>query len=155
MSGVRFSSSFPGLCNKTDLSLPISETFYTYFYSFLKYLFLLNALILNTFAKSGYTSRIFSKFYLKLPEGIVEVFGASIHPSHDFLKNRTTSKGFFFVVRLIDSSFLKNLEKLNINPDKITAAFLTHTDSDHVGTLELFKNADIYISKEEEKMMTS
>lgn len=54
-----------------------------------------------------------NKFYLKIPEGIVEVFGASIHPSHDALKNKTESKGFFFVVRLVDSSFLKNLENLS------------------------------------------
>ena len=54
-----------------------------------------------------------NKFYLKIPEGIVEVFGASIHPSHDALKNKTKSEGYFFVVRLIDSSFLKNLENLS------------------------------------------
>lgn len=54
-----------------------------------------------------------NKFYLKIPEGIVEVFGASIHPSHDAFKNKTLSKGYFFVVRLIDSSFLKNLENLS------------------------------------------
>lgn len=53
-----------------------------------------------------------NKFYLKIPEGVVEVFGASIHPSHDFLKNKTKSEGFYFIVRLIDKSFLYNLETL-------------------------------------------
>jgi signal transduction histidine kinase/CheY-like chemotaxis protein len=53
-----------------------------------------------------------NKFYLKIPEGIIEVFGASIHPSNDILKNKTESKGYFFVARIIDSSFLKNLENL-------------------------------------------
>lgn len=57
-------------------------------------------------------SKGLSKFYYKIPEGIVEVYGASIHPSHDALKNKTKSKGYFFVVRLVDYSFIKNLEKL-------------------------------------------
>ena len=53
-----------------------------------------------------------NRFYLKIPEGFVEVFGASIHPSHDALKNKTKSKGYFFVVRLINQSFLNNIETL-------------------------------------------
>jgi glyoxylase-like metal-dependent hydrolase (beta-lactamase superfamily II) len=45
------------------------------------------------------------------------------------------------------------LDKLNIKPEKITAVLLTHTDFDHVAALSLFKNADIYISKQEEQMI--
>lgn len=53
-----------------------------------------------------------NKFYLKIPEGIVEVTGASIHPSNDPLKNKTKSFGYFFVARLIDATFISNLQKL-------------------------------------------
>jgi signal transduction histidine kinase/CheY-like chemotaxis protein len=53
-----------------------------------------------------------NKFYLKIPEGIVEVTGASIHPSDDPLKNKTKSSGYFFVARLIDAKFISNLQKL-------------------------------------------
>lgn len=53
-----------------------------------------------------------NKFYTKIPEGIVEVTGAAIHPSNDPLKNKTKSSGYFFVVRLIDAKFIKNLEAL-------------------------------------------
>ncbi len=45
------------------------------------------------------------------------------------------------------------LAKLGINPDFVTAVFLTHSDADHVAALKLFKNAKIYLAKEEVHMM--
>jgi len=45
------------------------------------------------------------------------------------------------------------LKKLNIDPEKVIAVMLTHSDGDHVGALKLFKNAKIYLSKEEEQMI--
>lgn len=45
------------------------------------------------------------------------------------------------------------LKKLRINPEKVTAVLLTHTDGDHVAALKLFKNAAIYLSKDEEQMI--
>jgi signal transduction histidine kinase/CheY-like chemotaxis protein len=53
-----------------------------------------------------------NKFYMKIPEGIIEVTGAAIHPSDDPSKNKTPTSGYFFVVRLLDKKFIKNLEKL-------------------------------------------
>jgi len=47
-----------------------------------------------------------SKFYLKIPEGFVEVFGAAVHPSFDLLKNKTQTSGYFFVVRLMDEKYI-------------------------------------------------
>jgi hydroxyacylglutathione hydrolase len=47
----------------------------------------------------------------------------------------------------------QELKKLNINADDVAAVFLTHTDWDHTGALGLFKNAKIFISKEEEQMI--
>jgi len=41
------------------------------------------------------------------------------------------------------------LNKLNIDPEKITAVLLTHSDFDHTSALSLFKNAAIYLSKPE------
>jgi hypothetical protein len=48
-----------------------------------------------------------SRFYMKIPEGIIEVIGASIHPSDDPLKNKTKPFGYFFVVRLLDNEITK------------------------------------------------
>ena len=47
----------------------------------------------------------------------------------------------------------EELEKLKIAPEEITAVFLTHTDLDHISALSLFKNATIYISKQEEQVI--
>lgn len=43
----------------------------------------------------------------------------------------------------------KELQKLKINPDKVTALFLTHSHPDHIAAIGLFKNATIYISNKE------
>jgi len=50
-------------------------------------------------------------------------------------------------------SVKQEMEKLNIDHQKVVAVFLTHSHADHVGALELFKNATIYISREEEQMI--
>ena len=47
----------------------------------------------------------------------------------------------------------EQMKQLGINPKKVTAVFLTHTDGDHVGALSLFDNAKLYLSKEEEQMI--
>jgi len=47
----------------------------------------------------------------------------------------------------------EELKKLNINPDDIEAVLLTHTDRDHVAAIKLFKNAEVYLSKEEEQLL--
>lgn len=53
------------------------------------------------------------KFYLKIPEGIVEVYGATIHPSNDPYKNKTKPAGCFFMVRLLDNDYFANFEKIS------------------------------------------
>jgi len=46
------------------------------------------------------------------------------------------------------------LKKFNIDPEKVRAVLLTHSDGDHVAALKLFKNATVYLSKDEEQMIT-
>jgi len=67
-----------------------------------------------------------NKFYLKIPEGIVEVYGATIHPSDDPFKNKTEPSGYFFIVRLLDKNYFTNIEeicssKINFYTGKETA----------------------------------
>ncbi|MCL2706332.1 MAG: MBL fold metallo-hydrolase [Spirochaetaceae bacterium] len=47
----------------------------------------------------------------------------------------------------------EQMKKLGIDPQDVTAVFLTHTDGDHVGALNLFGKSKLYMSKEEEKMI--
>ncbi len=47
----------------------------------------------------------------------------------------------------------KELNRLNIDPKKVAAVFLTHSDADHTAGLGLFPNAVIYLSKKEEQMI--
>lgn len=47
----------------------------------------------------------------------------------------------------------KELKKLNIQPDQVIALFLTHSDMDHVAGIPLFKNAKLYMAKDEVKML--
>jgi len=47
----------------------------------------------------------------------------------------------------------KELKTLNIDSSKVVSVFLTHGDGDHTAALSLFKNAKIYLSKDEEQMI--
>ena len=58
-----------------------------------------------------------------------------------------------------DTGFAKNLimgqlASLDIDPRSISHAFLTHSDVDHVGGLALLENAQVYLSSDEEQMIT-
>lgn len=64
-----------------------------------------------------YEKRI-DKFYYKIPEGVVEIFAATVHPSEDPFKNKTNPEGYFFIVRLIDEKYFSSIEK--ISTSKIT-----------------------------------
>ena len=59
----------------------------------------------------------------------------------------------------IDSGFGASILKrefsfLGINPNEITSLFLTHSDFDHASGLPVFQNAQIYLSSNEEPMIT-
>jgi len=44
-------------------------------------------------------------------------------------------------------------KKLDINPDRVKAVFLTHSDGDHAGGLKLFDNAEVYLPENEEQLI--
>lgn len=99
------------------------------------------------------------KFYLKIPEGVAEVTGATIHPSDDPFKKKSKSSGYFFAVRLINSKFLKNLEKITsskitfLNSDErvleqrhvvSTVYSLQNSQGKLIGRLLFERNFDVY-----------
>lgn len=49
---------------------------------------------------------------------------------------------------------ITEMRKLKINPDRVSAVLLTHSDYDHTGGLTALPNAEIYISKKEEPFVT-
>ena len=51
------------------------------------------------------------------------------------------------------AAIVKGFRQLHIDPAKVTAVLLTHTDRDHVAALNLFKNAELRFAKEEEQMI--
>ncbi|MFZ2285835.1 MAG: MBL fold metallo-hydrolase [Bacteroidales bacterium] len=50
-------------------------------------------------------------------------------------------------------TIIDQMKKLDIDPDRVKAGFLTHTDSDHAGGLSVFKKAVVYLHKDEERMI--
>ncbi|MDR2648351.1 MAG: MBL fold metallo-hydrolase [Clostridiales bacterium] len=58
----------------------------------------------------------------------------------------------------IDAGFGKGvirreLARLGIRPDSVSALFLTHSDIDHADGVSVFKNASVYLSADEERMI--
>ncbi len=65
-----------------------------------------------------------NRFYMRVPEGIIEVFGATVHPSDDPKKTKHKPSGYFLMARLLDKAFIKNLE--DISSSTITVAPNNH-----------------------------
>ncbi len=62
--------------------------------------------------KQLYKSKL-TRFYLKIPEGVIEVFGATIHPSDDPKKNKYKPSGYFLMARLLDKNYFKTLNNFS------------------------------------------
>jgi signal transduction histidine kinase/ActR/RegA family two-component response regulator len=71
----------------------------------------------------------FSKFYMRIPEGVIEVFGGTIHPSNDPKKEKTKPAGYMFMARLLDDKYYKNLEDICSSQIQL----LNKVDTDTIG----------------------
>jgi glyoxylase-like metal-dependent hydrolase (beta-lactamase superfamily II) len=49
---------------------------------------------------------------------------------------------------------LREMKKIGIKPSEVKHLFLTHSDFDHAGAIEIFTDAKVYLSKEESKLLT-
>jgi glyoxylase-like metal-dependent hydrolase (beta-lactamase superfamily II) len=58
-----------------------------------------------------------------------------------------------FDTGISEAPIKQGFDALGYKPEDVEYVFLTHTDRDHVGGLNLFKNADVYLSIDEEQMV--
>lgn len=76
--------------------------------------------------KQLYHSKLM-QFYIQSPEGIIEVFGATIHPSDDPKKIKSKPSGYFFMAKLIDKNYCKILNNFSsstvnlVQPDAVNS----------------------------------
>ncbi len=47
----------------------------------------------------------------------------------------------------------REMGKLNLRPEDVTAVFLSHTDAEHAGEFKVFPNAKVYMAREEARMV--
>ena len=83
-----------------------------------------------------YKSKI-TRFYLRIPEGIVEVFGATIHPSNDPKKIKSNPSGYFFMVRLLDKQFLENLNLISSSKTSLKNEKYTNTSGEDAVSVDI------------------
>jgi len=69
------------------------------------------------------------KFYMKVPEGVVEIYGATIHPSNDVNTRVTKPSGYFFIVRLYDREHFTRLQRISNSTISLTS--LNHFATDN------------------------
>jgi signal transduction histidine kinase/ActR/RegA family two-component response regulator len=106
----------------------------------------------------------FSRFYMHVPEGVIEVFGGTIHSSNDPKKLKTKPSGYMFLARLLDQKFLKNLEAIssskiqllnsgeaNIVGIKKVTSVIKLRDSDNLAIAELLYERPSYLNFERSK----
>jgi glyoxylase-like metal-dependent hydrolase (beta-lactamase superfamily II) len=90
--------------------------------------------------------------HLETQEIIKDIYAIKTKDANFFVVNH--GEGYIAIDAGCGKSIAKDeLRKLNIEPEKITSVLLTHTDFDHIAALGLFKNATIYISKQEVQMI--
>ena len=67
-----------------------------------------------------------TKFYYTIPEGILEVYGATIHPYSDPEKSKTKPEGIFIVAKLLDTEYFTNLEEISGSKIEVLATNYVH-----------------------------
>ncbi len=105
----------------------------------------------------GLSSRVKSELKKFTPLQTGEVVSGIYAVGDDFVNLYLikSDKGYIAIDAANNAlSVKRELKKAKIPSDSIVAVFLTHTDKDHVAALPLFRNARVYLSKDEVKMLT-
>jgi len=110
----------------------------------------------------------FSRFYMRVPEGIIEVFGGTIHPSNDPKKIKSKPSGYFFMARLLDEKYFNNLKEIcssdiqlldkvdtySIDTNKVISVIKLR-DSDNLGVANLLFERPSHLNFEKTKKLLS
>ncbi len=75
-----------------------------------------------------------TRFYYRLPEGIVEVYAGTIHPSDDSNKTKHSPSGFFVMARLLDREYLNHFEGITSSLVAIDSLRITSPLHEHLLT---------------------
>lgn len=75
------------------------------------------------------------QFYVKIPEGYAQVFGATVHPTQDIYEKKGKAFGYFFIVKLLDEEYFSSLEKVNNSQ----ISFATGSPATDAANVEVFK----------------
>lgn len=92
-------------------------------------------------------------FYPEETQKITE--NLSVIKSHDgsIYIYKTENQYLCFDTGYGNKELENGLKKLSINPDDISKIFLTHSDHDHTKGIHLFKNAELFLGKNEEPLI--
>jgi signal transduction histidine kinase/ActR/RegA family two-component response regulator len=71
------------------------------------------------------TQTPFVNFFIQTPAGLLEVSGASVHPTNDPSHTKTKSRGYLFIAKVWNQAYLANLSNLTGAKVLLTS----HTDS--------------------------
>ncbi|MFC6876629.1 ATP-binding protein [Flavobacterium myungsuense] len=90
--------------------------------------------------KNLYSKKV-SRFFMKIPEGVAEVFAATIHPSDDPKKDKHKPSGYFIMARLLDKNYFNNFQR--ISSSQVSLVFNnrdTISDEDNVTKVLVLKD---------------
>ncbi len=87
------------------------------------------------------------KFHFKIPEGYVQIFGASVHPTSDIYEKVSKPAGYFFIVKLLDKEYFSGLEKINNSEIDFDNGNLEQSDDRIFVTRKLKDSNGIAIAK--------
>jgi len=89
-----------------------------------------------------------TKFYYEIPEGIIEIHAATIHPYSDPEKTKTGAQGYFIVGKLLDSLYFNSLENISSSKiDLINPDFINKPSEMYINTVISLKNENKKIIK--------
>lgn len=66
------------------------------------------------FIKNLFTKEHFCHFFIDTPFGLMEIRGATIHPTSD-AERQTSAQGYFFTARKWDNDYIEQIEKLTLS----------------------------------------